>query len=56
MTYAEQVQRATEMRELPAAARQLAIVYGVLSGVVIDARKRFCPENTVKVRSDDRCA
>lgn len=52
---AEQIQRASDMRNLPAAKRELAIIYGVLSGVVIDARKRFRPENAVRVCSDDWC-
>lgn len=55
MSYAEQVLRATEMRDLPAAKRELAIIYGVLSGKVLDGRKRFRPGNAVRVCSDDWC-
>lgn len=55
MTYDENVRIATEMRELPAAERELAIVFGVLSGKVLDGRKRFRPGNAVRVCSDDWC-
>lgn len=51
----EQILRASQMRDLPAAARELAIVFGVLSGKVLDGRKQFRPENAVRVCSDDWC-
>ena len=55
MSYAEQVRIATEMREMSPAERELAIVFGVLSGKVLDGRKQFRPENAVRVCSDDWC-
>jgi hypothetical protein len=44
------------MAQLPADARNICIALGILTGVVIDARKRFGPIIRVNQQLEDDCA